>query len=79
MPTVVTILTIRGMNAVHAVRAVETALGGIAGVTAAEVTLGEARVRHDPELAPETIAAAIEVAGFDVERWRQERRQLPMM
>ena len=65
------------MNAVHAVRAVETALGGIPGVMRAEVTLGEAQVTHEPELEPATLAAAVAVAGFEVERWRQERRRLP--
>lgn len=74
---VLTILAIRGMNAVHAVRAVETALGGLPGVLQAEVSLGEARVMHGPELEPGALAAAVEVAGFEVERWRQERRRLP--
>ena len=79
MPAIITILTIRGMHAIHAVRAVETALGGIAGVSAAEVSLGEARVRHAPELAPAALVEAIDVAGFEVEGWRQERRHLPMV
>ena len=78
MPATVTILTIRGMHAVHAIRAVETALGGLPGVTAAAVTFGEARVTHAPELGPPLLVAAVEQAGFEVERWRQERRHLPL-
>lgn len=76
-PTIITILRIRGMHAVHAVRAVETALGGLVGVSRAEVTLGEAKVEHDRELTVESLVDAIVVAGFDVEGWRQERRRLP--
>ena len=79
MREVTTILSIHGMNAVHAIRAVETALGGLAGVTAAEVSLGEARVRHASELPAATLAAAIEEAGFVVPGWRQEHRRLPVV
>ena len=74
-----TILRIRGMNAVHAVRAVETALGGLPGITRADVSLGEARVEHDGALSIELLIEAIAMAGFEVEEWRQERRRLPMM
>ena len=79
MREVTTIVSIQGMHAVHAVRAVETALGGLAGVTRADVSLGEARVQHASELSPATLAAAIEEAGFVVRDWRQERRHLPMV
>jgi copper chaperone CopZ len=72
-------LRIRGMHAVHAVRAIETALGGLVGVARAEVSLGEAVVEHDDTVTPAVLIAAVEVAGFEVDDWHQERRRLPTL
>ena len=68
-----TILTITGMRSVHCTRAVYTALGSVAGVTAAEVTMGRAVVEHDAHATPEAMGAAVGLVGYVVvgaERWR---------
>lgn len=73
-----TTLLIAGMTSVHAVRAVFTALAGVEGVTSADVALGRATVEHDGRVTPSALAEAIAVAGYEVQEWREERRQLPV-
>ncbi len=62
-----TLLDVRGMTCGNCVRHVETALRGLAGVTAVEVTLasGEVVVTQNPVAAPVTaLVAAIENEGY---------------
>ena len=78
-PRVVTTLVIRGMPAVHAVRAVYTALAGVEGIATADVTLGRAVIEHDGRATAERLAAAVALAGFEVEQCTEERRRLPTL
>jgi copper chaperone CopZ len=74
------LIKIDGMHAIHAVRAVETALGGLAGVRALEVSLGEASVTHDGQLTPTRLREAIRDAGFEVASVLEDRRhRLPLL
>lgn len=59
-----TILRIEGMRTVHCVRAVSTALGGVAGIAAAHVQVGEAELDHEAPLDPGELQRAISVAGY---------------
>lgn len=77
-------LLISGMLAVHAKHAVFAALGGIAGVTRAEVELGRVELevaRSETELAAveAELRAAIEAVGFSVTAVRRVARQLPTL
>jgi copper chaperone CopZ len=73
----VSVLTISGMIAVHSRRAVFTALSGVPGVTAAEVTLGRAVVEHDAQATADALVHAVAIAGCGVTDIRVERR-LPL-
>ena len=73
----VTVLTISGMIAVHSRRAVFTALSGVPGVTAAEVTLGLAVVEHDAHTTADALIHAVAITGCEVTDIRVERR-LPL-
>jgi copper chaperone CopZ len=55
------------MRTVHCVRAVATSLGGVAGITGAQVRLGEAELEHDAPLDRSSIERAIELAGYRVD------------
>lgn len=72
-------LTIPGMTAVHATRAVFTALGGVPGVAAADVSRGVATVEHDPSVTGEMLRAAVEAAGFEVTAIDTFRPGLPVI
>lgn len=63
-----TILRIDGMRTVHCVRAVSTALGGVAGISAAQVRLGEAELEHTTALDRSDLERAIGVAGYALVR-----------
>lgn len=74
------LIKIDGMHAVHAVRALETALGGLPGVRALEVSMGEAAVTHDGRVTPTRIREAIHEAGFAVTSVIEDRRhRLPLL
>lgn len=72
-------LTIAGMSSVHAVRAVFTALGGVDGVTRADVSLGSALVEHDGRATVDAMRAAVELAGCELSDATDEKRQLPIL
>jgi copper chaperone CopZ len=77
-------LLISGMLAVHAKHAVFAALGGVAGVTRAEVELGRVELevaRPEAELAAveSELRAAVEAVGFTVTDVRRLARQLPTL
>ena len=75
----VTTVRINGMSCSHCVRAVFTALGGVAGVSRADVSIGQAVIEHDGTVTPEAIRAAISSAGYDVGDFRDDRRALPVV
>jgi Copper chaperone len=72
-------LEIEGMSCVHCVRAVVTGLGGVPGVTGADVTIGRAVVDHGPQVTPARLREAIEIAGYKVKATVEERRRLPIL
>jgi len=72
-------LTIAGMRSVHCVRAVHTALGGVTGVTRAEVSMGRAVVEHDGRATCEAMAAMVALVGYEVTECTEERRSLPLL
>ena len=74
-----TTLEIEGMSCVHCVRAVVTGLGGVPGITGADVTIGRAVVDHGPRVTIARLREAIEVAGYRVKGTVEERRRLPVL
>lgn len=74
-----TVLEIDGMSCVHCVRAVVTGLGGVPGITGADVSIGRAVVDHNPHVTPARLREAIEVAGYTVKQSVEERRRLPIL
>jgi copper chaperone CopZ len=74
-----TILEIEGMSCVHSVRAVVTGLGGVPGITGADVSIGRAVVDHGPRVTLARLREAIEVAGYTVKESVEERRRLPIL
>jgi copper chaperone CopZ len=75
----VTTAKINGMSCSHCVRAVFTALGGVPGVTRADVSIGQALVEHDGSVSHDAIREAISIAGYDVAEFREDRRALPVV
>jgi len=75
----VTTIMINGMSCVHCVRAVFTALGGVDGVSRADVSVGQAVIEHDGSVTPEALREAISIAGYDVAELRDDRRALPVV
>jgi copper chaperone CopZ len=73
---VITQLTIAGMRSVHSVRAVYTTLTAVEGITHAEVRLGSAEITHDGRATCAALRAAVELAGYEVESCREDRRRL---
>jgi hypothetical protein len=76
-------LEIDGMLAVHAARALHTALGGIDGITTANVTLGRAELRYhgiaDDEALRDALEHTLDMAGLQLRGLRIEvDRQLPL-
>lgn len=75
----VTTVKIHGMSCSHCVRGVFTALGGVEGVSRADVSIGQAVVEHDGSVTPEAISEAISVAGYEVAGFSDDRRSLPVV
>jgi copper chaperone CopZ len=75
----VTTVKIEGMSCSHCVRAVFTALGGVAGVSRADVSIGQAVIDHDGTVTPDAISEAISIAGYEVAGFRDNRRSLPVV
>jgi copper chaperone CopZ len=67
------------MSCSHCVRAVFTALGGVAGISRADVSIGQAVIEHDGSVSNEAIREAISIAGYDVADFRDDRRALPVV
>jgi copper chaperone len=74
-----TTATINGMTCAHCVRAVFTALGGVEGVSRADVSIGKAIIEHDGSVSNDAIREAISIAGYDVADFRDNRRTLPVV
>ena len=75
----VTTAKIEGMSCAHCVRAVFTALGGVPGVSRADVSIGRAVIEHDGSVSPEALREAISVAGYEVTGFTDDRRTLPVV
>ncbi len=75
----ITTIAIAGMSCAHCVRAVFTALGGVPGVSRADVSIGKAVIEHDGTVSPEAISEAISIAGYEVADQRDDRRTLPVV
>ena len=75
----VTTVRINGMSCAHCVRAVFTALGGVPGVSRADVSVGQAVIEHDGSVTQDAIREAISIAGYDVADFRDDRRALPVV
>jgi copper chaperone CopZ len=74
-----TILDIEGMTCVHCVRAVVPGLGGVPGVTGADVKIGQAVVDHGPRVSLARLREAVELAGYKVKGTQEQRRRLPVL
>jgi len=70
---------VTGMTCAHCVRAVFTALGGVPGVSRADVSIGRAIVEHDGTASQDAIAQAISIAGYEVVSMSDDRRALPVV
>jgi copper chaperone CopZ len=75
----VTTVQINGMSCAHCVRAVFTALGGVAGISRADVSIGQAVIEHDGSVTQDAIREAISIAGYEVADFRDDRRALPVV
>ena len=67
------------MSCAHCVRAVFTALGGVEGISRADVSIGQAVIEHDGSVSHDSIARAISIAGYEVAEFRDDRRTLPVV
>lgn len=67
------------MSCAHCVRAVFTALGGVEGVSRADVSIGQAVIEHDGTISQDSVAEAISIAGYEVAEFREDRRALPVV
>jgi copper chaperone len=74
-----TILEIEGMSCVHCVRAVVTGLGGVPGITSADVSIGRAVIDHGPRVPLARLREAVELAGYSVRKTSEEKRRLPIL
>jgi copper chaperone CopZ len=74
-----TLVRVEGMTCQHCVRAVFTALGGVEGITRADVRIGSAEVEHDGSVTVEQIGEAIAMAGYRVREAETNRRALPLL
>ena len=77
--TMITTVRINGMSCAHCIRAVFTALGGVEGVSRADVSIGQAVIEHDGSVTHDAITEAISIAGYDVADFREDRRALPVV
>jgi copper chaperone CopZ len=67
------------MTSVHAAHAVFTALAAVEGIVRADVALGRATIEHDGRATRHAVEQAIEVAGYTVADYAEERRRLPLL
>ena len=67
------------MTCVHCVRAVVTGLGGVPGITGADVSIGKAVIDHGPGVNTARLREAIELAGYKVKGTVEEKRRLPVL
>lgn len=72
-------VTIAGMTSVHAAHAVFTALAAVEGIVRADVAVGRATIEHDGRTTRHAIEQAIDVAGYTVADYTEERRRLPLL
>ena len=70
---------IDGMSCQHCVRAVFTALGGVDGISRADVRIGSADVEHDGTVTIDQIRDAVELAGYSLGDATTNRRALPLL
>lgn len=77
-PTRITRARVEGMTCQHCVRAVFTALGAVAGIRRAEVSIGAIEVEHDGTVTNEQLRDAVAVAGYTVGEAATDRRRLPI-
>ena len=75
----ITTASIAGMTCAHCVRAVFTALGGVPGISRADVSIGRAVIDHDGTVSRDSIAEAISTAGYEVLSFSDDRRALPVV
>ena len=76
--TVTTRARVEGMTCQHCVRAVFTALGAVAGIHRADVSIGAIEVEHDGSVTVEQLRDAVAVAGYAVGVAETGRRRLPI-
>jgi copper chaperone len=69
---------ISGMTCAHCVRAVFTSLAGVEGIKRADVSIGKAIIDHDPNVTNDAIRKAVEIAGYAVDDFKNDRRSLPI-
>ena len=69
---------VEGMTCQHCVRAVFTALGGVEGISRADVSIGQISVEHDGSVTMDALKAAIELAGYRLIDGETNRRSLPV-
>lgn len=72
-------LQIDGMTCQHCVRAVFTALTPVAGITAADVSIGRADIEHDGRATFDALRGAIAVAGYEAHLESEQKRRLPIL
>jgi len=75
----ITTASVAGMTCAHCVRAVFTALGGVPGISRADVSIGRAVIDHDGTVSHDAIAEAISTAGYEVLSFSDDRRTLPVV
>ena len=75
----ITHVRVEGMTCQHCVRAVFTALGGVPGISRADVRIGSADVEHDGTVTLEKIRDAIAIAGYSIREVETNRRALPLL
>ena len=69
---------ISGMTCAHCVRAVFTSLAGVNGIKRADVSIGKAIIEHDGSVTNDAIRHAVEIAGYAVDDFNNDRRSLPI-
>jgi copper chaperone CopZ len=67
------------MTSVHAAHAVFTALTAVEGIVRADVALGRATIEHDGRATRRAVEQAVEVVGYTVTDYTEERRRLPLL
>ncbi len=67
------------MQSAHCVRAVFTALGGVHGISRADVSFGRAVIEHDGSVDEQAIRDAVAIAGFEVSSLTHNSRILPLV